>query len=135
MVFLSMMSVSHTRRCVHVVGRAMNMTVLCLVQGRGISLPAGGVAQAKMALLGVGGYARVRKQFKVPYTIYEHIPPLIYVYAYIHTYIRRLLGVGGYTRVRKQFKVPSRTSHAPPTSGRLHAPPSPATTVCAARLS
>ena len=25
--------------------------------------------------------------------------------------------------------------YAPPTSGRLHAPPSPATTVCASRLS
>ena len=34
--------------------------------GRGISLPAGGVAGSRLCTMAVGGYARVRKQFKVP---------------------------------------------------------------------
>lgn len=38
----------------------------CLGEGRGISLPAGGVAASRLCTLAVGGYARVRKQFKVP---------------------------------------------------------------------
>jgi len=38
----------------------------CLGEGRGISLPAMSVASARLCSLAVGGYARVRKQFKVP---------------------------------------------------------------------
>mmetsp|Transcript_55721 Transcript_55721/g.132983 ORF Transcript_55721/g.132983 Transcript_55721/m.132983 type:complete len:766 (+) Transcript_55721:102-2399(+) len=54
-------------------GFGWKMLMECLGEGRGISLPAGGVAQAKMALLGVGGYARVRKQFKVPIASMEGV--------------------------------------------------------------
>jgi alkylation response protein AidB-like acyl-CoA dehydrogenase len=42
------------------------MLMECLGEGRGISLPAGGVAASRLCTLAVGGYARVRKQFKVP---------------------------------------------------------------------
>uniref|UniRef100_A0A7S0Z135 Acyl-CoA dehydrogenase/oxidase C-terminal domain-containing protein n=1 Tax=Hemiselmis tepida TaxID=464990 RepID=A0A7S0Z135_9CRYP len=42
------------------------MLMECLGEGRGISLPAGAIAASKMCVLAVGGYARIRKQFKVP---------------------------------------------------------------------
>ena len=38
----------------------------CLGEGRGISLPALGVASSKLTTFGVGGYARIRKQFNIP---------------------------------------------------------------------
>jgi len=47
-------------------GYGWNMLMECLGEGRGISLPAGAIAASKMATLAVGGYARIRKQFKVP---------------------------------------------------------------------
>jgi acyl-CoA dehydrogenase len=47
-------------------GFGWNMLMECLGEGRGISLPAGGVAASRLCTLAVGGYARVRKQFKVP---------------------------------------------------------------------
>lgn len=47
-------------------GFGWNMLMECLSEGRGISLPALSVAAAKTVVTGVGAYARVRKQFKVP---------------------------------------------------------------------
>jgi len=47
-------------------GYGWNMLMECLGEGRGISLPALAIASGKLATLAVGGYARVRKQFKVP---------------------------------------------------------------------
>jgi len=47
-------------------GLGWNMLMECLGAGRGVSLPAGAIAASKMAVLAVGGYARIRKQFKVP---------------------------------------------------------------------
>lgn len=47
-------------------GQGWRMLMECLGEGRGISLPAGGIAGSKLATAAVGGYARVRKQFKVP---------------------------------------------------------------------
>ena len=48
------------------VGFGWNMLMECLGEGRGISLPAsaGGICQT--AVNAVGGYSRIRKQFKVP---------------------------------------------------------------------
>lgn len=54
-------------------GFGWNMLMECLGEGRGISLPALGVASSKMATLAVGGYARVRKQFKVPIAAMEGV--------------------------------------------------------------
>jgi acyl-CoA dehydrogenase len=42
------------------------MLMDCLAEGRSISLPALSVAAAKSVSVHVGGYARIRKQFKVP---------------------------------------------------------------------
>uniref|UniRef100_A0A7S0ESF2 Acyl-coenzyme A dehydrogenase n=1 Tax=Hanusia phi TaxID=3032 RepID=A0A7S0ESF2_9CRYP len=47
-------------------GYGWNMLVECLGEGRGISLPAMAVSSGRLSCLAVGGYARVRKQFKVP---------------------------------------------------------------------
>jgi acyl-CoA dehydrogenase len=62
-VFIPMSAViGGEERC----GFGWNMLMECLGEGRGISLPAMSVASAKLSTLAVGGYARVRKQFKVP---------------------------------------------------------------------
>ena len=62
-VFIPMSAViGGEERC----GFGWNMLMECLGEGRGISLPAGAVAAARLCTLAVGGYARVRKQFKVP---------------------------------------------------------------------
>jgi len=47
-------------------GYGWNMLMECLGEGRGISLPALGVASGKLTTFGVGGYARIRKQFNIP---------------------------------------------------------------------
>ena len=47
-------------------GFGWNMLMDCLAEGRGISLPALSIAAAKAVSVTVGGYARIRKQFKVP---------------------------------------------------------------------
>ena len=54
-------------------GKGWNMLMECLGEGRGISLPSLGSAQAKVATFAVGGYARVRKQFKVPIASMEGV--------------------------------------------------------------
>ena len=62
-VFIPMAAViGGEERC----GFGWNMLMECLGEGRGISLPAMSVATARLCCLAVGGYARVRKQFKVP---------------------------------------------------------------------
>jgi acyl-CoA dehydrogenase len=47
-------------------GFGWHMFVECLAEGRGVSLPAGAMGGARTVCAGVGAYARVRKQFKVP---------------------------------------------------------------------
>jgi len=42
------------------------MLMDCLAEGRSVSLPASAVGAAKAAVNGVGAYARIRKQFRVP---------------------------------------------------------------------
>eukprot|EP01139_Manchomonas_bermudensis_P006270 Amastigsp_a176810_23.p2 type:complete len:506 gc:universal Amastigsp_a176810_23:1-1518(+) len=48
------------------VGIGWNMLMECLAEGRGVSLPAMSVAAGKLCSTAVGGYARIRKQFKTP---------------------------------------------------------------------
>lgn len=47
-------------------GFGWNMLMDCLAEGRSVSLPASAVGAAKLAVNGVGAYARLRKQFRVP---------------------------------------------------------------------
>jgi len=47
-------------------GFGWNMFVECLAEGRGVSLPAGACGAARGVATGVGAYARIRKQFRVP---------------------------------------------------------------------
>lgn len=47
-------------------GFGWNMFVECLAEGRGISLPAMSNGMARGVVSGVGAYARIRKQFRVP---------------------------------------------------------------------
>jgi alkylation response protein AidB-like acyl-CoA dehydrogenase len=47
-------------------GFGWHMFVECLAEGRGVSLPAGSVGAGRGVVVGVGAYARIRKQFKVP---------------------------------------------------------------------
>lgn len=47
-------------------GNGWHMFVECLAEGRGVSLPAGSIGAGKAVVSGVGAYARVRKQFRVP---------------------------------------------------------------------
>jgi len=54
-------------------GRGWRMLMECLAAGRGISLPSSGTGMAKLAVRGVGGYARVRQQFKTPIGKFEGI--------------------------------------------------------------
>ena len=55
------------------VGYGWNMLMDCLAEGRSISLPASAVAGAALSLNAVGGYARIRKQFKVPIATMEGV--------------------------------------------------------------
>ncbi|CAK4369091.1 unnamed protein product [Aphanomyces euteiches] len=55
------------------IGYGWNMLMDCLAEGRAISLPAGGVAAAKVAAVAGGAYARIRKQFKVPVAAMEGV--------------------------------------------------------------
>ena len=55
------------------IGQGWIMLVQSLAAGRAISLPALGVAGAKLSSLLTGGYARVRKQFKMPIGYFEGV--------------------------------------------------------------
>lgn len=62
-VFIPMKSIiGGQERC----GFGWNMLMDCLAEGRSVSLPASAVGGAKTAVNGVGAYARLRKQFRVP---------------------------------------------------------------------
>jgi len=62
-VFIPMESIiGGQERC----GFGWNMLMDCLAEGRSVSLPASAVGGAKLAVNGVGAYARLRKQFRVP---------------------------------------------------------------------
>ena len=54
-------------------GRGWRMLMECLAAGRGISLPSSATGMAKLAVRAVGGYARVRAQFKTPIGKFEGI--------------------------------------------------------------
>jgi len=55
------------------IGQGWRMLMNCLAVGRSISLPAGGVATAKMCALTTGAYARIREQFRVPVGEFEGV--------------------------------------------------------------
>ncbi len=54
-------------------GRGWRMLMECLAAGRGISLPSSATGMAKLSVRAVGGYARVRQQFKTPIGRFEGI--------------------------------------------------------------
>lgn len=54
-------------------GRGWHMLMESLAAGRGISLPASGVAAAKMAARTTGAYARIREQFGLPIGKFEGV--------------------------------------------------------------
>jgi acyl-CoA dehydrogenase len=54
-------------------GRGWRMLMECLAAGRGISLPSSSTGMSKLAVRSVGGYARVRQQFKTPIGKFEGI--------------------------------------------------------------
>ena len=54
-------------------GRGWRMLMESLAAGRGISLPSSGTGMAKLAVRAVGGYARVRTQFKTPIGRFEGV--------------------------------------------------------------
>jgi acyl-CoA dehydrogenase len=54
-------------------GRGWRMLMECLAAGRGISLPSASIGMSKLVARTVGGYARVRHQFKVPIGKFEGI--------------------------------------------------------------
>jgi acyl-CoA dehydrogenase len=54
-------------------GRGWGMLMECLAAGRGISLPSSSIGMAKLVARTVGGYARVRQQFKTPIGKFEGI--------------------------------------------------------------
>ncbi|UCH53232.1 MAG: acyl-CoA dehydrogenase [Pseudomonadota bacterium] len=55
------------------IGRGWHMLMDCLAAGRSISLPSLSTGAGKIASRATGGYARVRKQFKVPIGRFEGI--------------------------------------------------------------
>ena len=55
------------------IGEGWKMLMNCLAAGRSISLPGNYVGMSKLAVRTVGGYARIRKQFKTPIGKFEGI--------------------------------------------------------------
>jgi len=55
------------------VGQGWRMLMECLSDGRGISLPALSVGAGKLVTRAVGGYARIRRQFKLPIGRFEGV--------------------------------------------------------------
>lgn len=62
-------------------GYGWNMLMESLGEGRGISLPALSVATAKLCTFGVGGYSRIRNQFKLPIAEMEGVKEKLSVIA------------------------------------------------------
>ncbi|MFX4751726.1 acyl-CoA dehydrogenase family protein, partial [Acinetobacter baumannii] len=54
-------------------GQGWRMLMECLAAGRSISLPASNTGMAKLTARAVGGYARVRSQFKTAIGRFEGI--------------------------------------------------------------
>ncbi len=54
-------------------GQGWRMLMECLAAGRSISLPASNTGMSKLAVRSVGGYARVRSQFRTPIGRFEGI--------------------------------------------------------------
>ncbi len=55
------------------VGNGWKMLMNCLSVGRAISLPSSNTGMAKSAVRGVGGYSRVRRQFRTPIGKFEGV--------------------------------------------------------------
>ena len=55
------------------IGQGWKMLMNCLAAGRSISLPGNYVGMSKLAVRAVGGYARVRRQFKTPIGRFEGV--------------------------------------------------------------
>jgi len=66
------------------IGQGWRMLMESLADGRGISLPALSVGAGKLTCRGVGGYSRVRRQFKMPIGRFEGVE-------------EALARIGGYT--------------------------------------
>ncbi len=66
------------------IGQGWRMLVECLTDGRAISLPALSVGAGKLASRGIGAYARIRRQFKLPIGKFEGVE-------------EALARIGGYT--------------------------------------
>lgn len=65
-------------------GLGWKMLMESLGEGRGISLPAMSIATAKLCTFGVGGYARIRKQFNIPIAEMEGIKEKLAIIAGIN---------------------------------------------------
>jgi acyl-CoA dehydrogenase len=66
-------------------GQGWRMLMECLAAGRSISLPGSNTGMSKLAVRGVGGYARVRSQFKTPIGRFEGIEePLARMGGYLY---------------------------------------------------
>jgi acyl-CoA dehydrogenase len=65
-------------------GLGWKMLMESLGEGRGISLPAMSIATAKLCTFGVGGYARIRKQFNIPIADMEGIKEKLAIIAGIN---------------------------------------------------
>ena len=55
------------------IGKGWRMLMECLAAGRGISLPSSNTGMAMLAVRTVGGYARVRTQFRLPIGKFEGV--------------------------------------------------------------
>ncbi|VAX14113.1 Acyl-coenzyme A dehydrogenase FadE [hydrothermal vent metagenome] len=55
------------------IGQGWRMLMECLADGRGISLPALSTGAGKLAARGIGAYARIRTQFKLPIGRFEGV--------------------------------------------------------------
>ncbi len=55
------------------IGQGWRMLMECLADGRGISLPALSTGAGKLAVRGIGAYARIRTQFKLPIGRFEGV--------------------------------------------------------------
>jgi acyl-CoA dehydrogenase len=78
------------------VGQGWRMLMECLADGRGISLPALSTGAGKLASRTVGGYARIRRQFKLPIGRFEGVEEAlarIGAYAYMMDAARTLTAV------------------------------------------
>ena len=59
------------------IGEGWSMLVQSLAAGRAISLPALGVAGAKLSSAMTGAYSRIRKQFKMPIGYFEGVEEVL----------------------------------------------------------